>query len=57
MKLIQFLAMKLNQGPVFIDSMVNSLQNEFREGHPKSVVVPETIDVVHQLRQLSVVSV
>ena len=27
----------------------NSLQDEFREGHPKLVVVPETIDAVHQL--------
>ena len=25
------------------------LQDEFREGRPKSVVVPETIDAVHQL--------
>ena len=25
------------------------LQDEFPEGHPKSVVVPETIDAVHQL--------
>ena len=42
MNLIKFLAMKLHQGPVFI-------QDEFREGSPKSVVVPETIDVVRQL--------
>ena len=55
MNLIQFLAMKLHQGPVFIDGMVNSTevvvhtQNEFREGRPKSVVVPETIDAVRQL--------
>ena len=27
----------------------SSLQNEFREGRPKSVVVPETIDAVRQL--------
>ena len=27
----------------------SSLQDEFREGHPKSVVVPETIDAVRQL--------
>ena len=27
----------------------SSLQDEFREGLPKSVVVPETIDVVPQL--------
>ena len=27
----------------------SSLQDEFREGCPKSVVVPETIDAVHQL--------
>ena len=26
-----------------------SLQDEFREGRPKSVVVPETIDAVRQL--------
>ena len=26
-----------------------SLKDEFREGHPKSVVVPETIDAVRQL--------
>ena len=49
MNLIQFLAMKLHQGPVFIDGMVNSLQEEFRAGHPKSLVVPETIDTVRQL--------
>ena len=29
--------------------MVNSFQDKFREGRPKSVVVPETIDVVRQL--------
>ena len=34
--------------PVFIDGR-NSLQDEFREGRPKSVVVPETIDAVPQL--------
>ena len=39
--------MKLHQGPVFIDGIVNS--NEFREGLPKSVVVPATIDAVRQL--------
>ena len=27
----------------------NSLQDEFREGRPKSVVVPETIDAVRQM--------
>ena len=27
----------------------HSLQDEFREGRPKSVVVPETIDTVRQL--------
>ena len=27
----------------------SSLQDEFREVHPKSVVVPETIDAVRQL--------
>ena len=48
--------MKLHQGPVFIDGMVNStlvvgssLQDKFRKGHPKSVVVPEIIDAVRQL--------
>ena len=56
MNLIQFLTMKLlHQGPVFIDGIVNStvgrssLQDEFREGRPKSIVVPETIDAVRQL--------
>ena len=54
MNLIQFLAMKLHQGPVFIYGILNStefvsLQDEFREGHPKSVVVLETIGAVHQL--------
>ena len=29
--------------------MVNSTEDEFREGRPKSVVVPETIDAVRQL--------
>ena len=43
--------MKLHQGPVFIDGMVNSAEvvDEFRESRPKSVVVPETIDAVLQL--------
>ena len=27
----------------------NSLQDKFPEGRPKSIVVPETIDAVHQL--------
>ena len=27
----------------------SSLQDEFREGRPKSVVIPETIDAVHEL--------
>ena len=49
MNFIQFSAMKLHQGPVFIDGMVNSSEVEFREDRPKSVVVPETIDAVHQL--------
>ena len=55
MNLIQFLAMKFHQRPVFIDGMVNSTavevhsKNEFREGRPKSVVVPETIVAVRQL--------
>ena len=29
----------------------SSLQDEFREGHPKSVVVPKTVDAVRQLIQ------
>ena len=55
MNLIQFLAMKLHQVPLFIDGMVNSTQvvvhskDEFREGRPKSVVTPKTIDDVRQL--------
>ena len=53
MKLIQFLAMELYQGSVFVDGMVNrgsrSLQNEFCKGHQKSVFVPETIDAVRKL--------
>ena len=55
MNLIKFLAMKLHQGPVFIDGMVNSTEvvvhtkDEFREGRLNSVVVPETIDTVCQL--------
>ena len=53
MNLIQFMSMKLHQGPVFIDGEFNrdrsSLQDAFREGRPKSVVVPETIDAVRQL--------
>ena len=46
----------LRQGPVFINGMVNSieveltsLQNEFREDRRKSVVVPETFDVLRKL--------
>ena len=50
MNLYQFLIMKLHQGPMFIDGVMNSghnsLQDEFREGRPKSVVVPETISAV-----------
>ena len=51
MNLIQFLAMKLHQRPVFIDGMVNSTQveDERREGCPKSVVVPETFYATRQL--------
>ena len=49
MNLIQFSAMKLHQEPVFINVMVNSLQDEFRVGRPKSIVLPETIDAVCQL--------
>ena len=40
--------MKLHQGQVFNRGR-SSLQDEFREGRPKSVVVPETIDAVGQL--------
>ena len=43
MNLISILAMKLHQGGR------SSLQDEFREGRSKSVVVPETIDTVRQL--------
>ena len=49
MNLIQFLAMKLHQGPMFIDGMVNSSEVVVHsktnpvEGCPKSVAVPETI--------------
>ena len=49
MNLIQFLALKLHQGPVFNDGMMNSPQYEFREGHLKSVVVLENIDSARQL--------
>ena len=45
--------MKLRQGPAHIDTEFNrgrrSLQDEFREGRPKSVVVPETTDDVRKL--------
>ena len=44
MNLIQFLAMKLHQGPVLC-----LLQDEFREGRSKSVVVPKAIDAMRQL--------
>ena len=49
MNFIQFLAMNRQQGPVFVKRGRSSLQDEFREGRPKSVVVPETIDAVRQL--------
>ena len=51
MNLIKFLAMKLHQGPVYCEFNRgrSSLQHEFREGCPKSVVVPKTIDAVRQL--------
>ena len=56
MNLIQFLAMKLHQGLVFmVNGMVNSTEvvvhstNEFRESRLKSVVVPKTINAVRQL--------
>ena len=45
--------MKLYQGPVFIDGMVNSTEVvvHFKTNFwiPNSVVVPETIDAVRQL--------
>ena len=41
MNITQFLAIKLHQGPVFINRGRSSLQDEFREGRLKSVVVPE----------------
>ena len=56
MNLIQFLALKLHQGPVFIDWYDgefnrgrSSLQGKFREGRLKSIVFTETIGAVHQL--------
>ena len=51
MNVIQFLAIKLHQGPVFIDGMVNStevVEDEFLDGRVKSVVAPETINAVRQ---------
>ena len=44
MNLIQFLALKLYQGPVFIDGTVNATEVVVH-----SVVVPENIDAVRQL--------
>lgn len=45
--------LKRHQGPVFIDSLVNSIevvvQEAFREGPQKSSVVPEFIDAVGKL--------
>ena len=41
MNVTQFLAMKLHQGPVVIKRGRSSLQDEFREGRQKSVVVPK----------------
>ena len=53
MNLIQFLAMKLHQGPVWWYGEFNrgrtSLKNELREGCPNLVVVPETVDALRQL--------
>ena len=49
------MALKLHQGPAFIDGMVNTpevvahTQNKFREGRSNSVVAPETIDTMRQL--------
>lgn len=54
MNLIQFLAMKLQQGTsVYLwygkfNRGPSSLQSEFLEGRLKSVVVPESIDSVRQ---------
>ena len=42
MTLILFLAIRLSRGR-------SSLQDEFRKGGPKSVVIPKTIDAVHQM--------
>ena len=52
MNLIQFLAMKLKDHCLWYGKFNrghSSLQQEFRKGRQKSVVVPETIDAVHQL--------
>ena len=55
MNLIQFLAMKLHKGPVFIHGMVNSIEAvvpsilNFVNSRPKWVVVLETIDAMRQL--------
>ena len=49
MNLIKFLAMMLHQGPGEFNRGRSSLQNEFGEGRPKSVVVPQTIDAMRQL--------
>ena len=49
MNLIQFLAMKLHRWYGEFNRGRSSLQDEFLEGRPKSVVVPETIDAVRQL--------
>ena len=56
MNLIQFLAMKDHPSRTSVhrwygqfNRVGSSLQDEFREGHRKSAVVPETIDAVHQL--------
>ena len=53
MNLIQFLAMKLHQGPVFIDSMVNSTEVVVHSNtnfvKVVQVVVPESIDAMRQL--------
>ena len=52
MNLIQFLAMKIHQGPMFINDLVNSTEVV---AHSKTnfvkvvVVVPETIDAMFQL--------
>ena len=49
MNLIQFVALKLHSWHGEFNRGRSSLQDEFREGRSKSVVVPKTIDAVLQL--------